>query len=264
MENLHTFVVLAYKESKYLEDCIKSVLNQAYKSKVIIATSTPNDYISNLANKYSLDLKVNPDPGKGIGYDFDFALSVANTTLATIAHQDDLYDYEYSLKMVEAYLKNPNALIIFPDYYEIRNEIKVKTNLNLKIKRFLLTFQKIGFAKRTKFVKRSAIAFGNSICCPSVCFVKSNIPFTDYFSCDLSCDIDWYAWERLSKQKGSFVFVNRQLMGHRIHCESTTTEIIGESIRTKEDLIILKKFWPLLVAKAINRFYKKSEKSNEI
>ena len=44
---LHTFVVLAYKESIYLETCIKSVLNQKYKSDVVIATSTPNDFIYN-------------------------------------------------------------------------------------------------------------------------------------------------------------------------------------------------------------------------
>ena len=53
--NLHTFVVLAYKESKYLEESVKSVLNQKYKSKVVIATSTPNDYIKKLAKKYKLD-----------------------------------------------------------------------------------------------------------------------------------------------------------------------------------------------------------------
>ena len=53
---LHTFVVLAYKESKYLETCIKSVLNQKYRSDVVIATSTPNDYINSLANKYNLEV----------------------------------------------------------------------------------------------------------------------------------------------------------------------------------------------------------------
>lgn len=70
---MHTFVVLAYKESEYLEDCIKSVLNQKYPSKVVIATSTPNDYIKNIANKYSLEILINQNPSQGIGYDFDFA-----------------------------------------------------------------------------------------------------------------------------------------------------------------------------------------------
>ena len=37
MKIIHTFVVLAYKESDKLEECIKSVLNQKYKSEVVIA-----------------------------------------------------------------------------------------------------------------------------------------------------------------------------------------------------------------------------------
>ena len=45
MNDEHTFVILAYKESKYLEDCIKSVTNQSVKSNVVIATTTDNDYI---------------------------------------------------------------------------------------------------------------------------------------------------------------------------------------------------------------------------
>ena len=56
---LHTFVVLAYKESNLLEECIKSVLNQTIKTNVVIATSTPNDFITKLAKKYNLEIKVN-------------------------------------------------------------------------------------------------------------------------------------------------------------------------------------------------------------
>lgn len=49
--SIHTFVVLAYKESKYLEECIKSVLNQKYRSEVVIATSTPNKFIDKIAEE---------------------------------------------------------------------------------------------------------------------------------------------------------------------------------------------------------------------
>ena len=91
---LHTFVVLAYKESIYLETCIKSVLNQKYKSDVVIATSTPNDFIYNLANKYNLRVIVNNEQKHGIGYDFDFARTCVNSEMVTIAHQDDIYEYD--------------------------------------------------------------------------------------------------------------------------------------------------------------------------
>ena len=32
----HTFVICAYKESDYLEECIKSVINQSVKSNIVI------------------------------------------------------------------------------------------------------------------------------------------------------------------------------------------------------------------------------------
>ncbi len=53
-------------------------------------------------------------------------------------------------------------------------------------------------------------------------------------------------------------------MGHRIHEESTTTEIIKEHTRTKEDLEMLKKFWPESIAKFINKFYVKAEINNNV
>lgn len=258
---MHTFVVLAYKESSYLEECIKSVLNQKYKSKVVIATSTPNKYISDIANKYNLEIIENKNH-KNIGGDFDFALSCGNTEIVTIAHQDDIYDYEYSYEIVENYKKNKDAIILFSDYYELRDKERVYSNTNLKIKRILLLPLRI-FKGKSKIIKRSSIRFGNAICCPAVSFVKNKTK-DNVFSCDFKCDVDWYAWEKLSHLNGSFVFISKPLMGHRVHSESTTTEIIHDNIRTKEDLEMFKKFWPNFIAKKINKFYMKSEDSNNI
>ena len=259
---MHTFVVLAYKESSYLEECIKSVLNQKYPSKVVIATSTPNQYIENIADKYSLAIKVNPNPGKGIGYDFDFAVSCGETELTTVDHQDDIYDYEYSDCIVKAYLKNPNSLIVFSDYYEIRDKGNIYSNINLKIKRILLLPMRSKKISSTKFGKRLSLRFGNSICCPAVTFVIDNIKSEDIFKCDFVCDVDWFAWEKLSLKDGKFTFVNNPLMGHRVHEESTTTEIINDRIRTKEDLVMFQKFWPKFISNLINKFYVKAENSN--
>ena len=53
-------------------------------------------------------------------------------------------------------------------------------------------------------------------------------------------------------------------MGHRISEESTTTDIIKNGIRTKEDYEIYCKFWPKIIAKILTKVYKNSEKSNNI
>ena len=257
----HTFVVLAYKESEYLETCIRSVINQTYSSEVMIVTSTPNTFIDEMAVKYNLSVVIN-EGKKGIGYDFDFALYAAEG-LVTIAHQDDVYETTYAQRVIEAYKKNTNAIILFSDYYEIRNNQKVETNVNLKIKRILLTPLRLHSWAGSRFIKRFALRFGNAICCPAVTFNTKQIILSNVFASEFQCNIDWNGWENLSNQKGKFIFISEKLMGHRIHVESTTTEIINDNIRTREDYEMLKRFWPSFIARAINKFYKNAEKSNQ-
>lgn len=259
--NLHTFVVLAYKESSYLETCLKSVLNQTENSDVVIATTTENKFIKNLAKKYNLELLVSKHTN--IGGDFDFALSCSKTELTTIAHQDDIYEPTYTEKIIKAYKKHPDSSIIFTDYFELRKEQKVYSNPNLKIKRFLLLPLKSSNISSTRWAKRSALRFGCAICCPAVTFVKTNCP-QKIFTSNLKCNVDWSAWEKLSHDKHPFTFISEPLMGHRISEESTTTKIINAGIRTREDYEIFCRFWPKPVAKALTKFYQKSEKSNEL
>ena len=50
MKEKHTFVICAYKESAYLEECVKSLKEQKKESNIIMVTSTPNNYIKNISN----------------------------------------------------------------------------------------------------------------------------------------------------------------------------------------------------------------------
>ena len=259
--NLHTFVVLAYQESPYLEGCIKSVVNQTYASKVIIATTTPNQYITKLAKKYQL--KIIAGKHTTIGGDFDFAIHSAGTPLVTIAHQDDIYEKSYASNIITAYQKHPNSSIIFTDYYEIRGRQKTYTNTNLKIKRLLLTPARIKKSLRSRHAKRCLLRFGNAISCPAVTFVVKNCP-KGIFKSHFQCNCDWHAWEKLSNQKGAFTFISKPLMGHRISETTTTTDIINSGIRTKEDYEILQRFWPTPIAKLLTKLYRHSEKSNQL
>lgn len=257
----HMFVVCAYRESTYLETCIRSLLAQTEKTDIIITTSTPNDFINNIALKYNLQVVVNKGNKKGIGYDFDFALQTGQAEYITIAHQDDTYEPEF----VEKVLKNVNdsTIIAFTDYHEERKTGIVKTNTNLKIKRFLLTPLKIKLFQNIKFIRRRILGIGNAICCPAVTFHKKMIN-TPLFANDFKSNVDWFAWEKLSRLKGSFVYVSEDLMMHRVHEESTTTEIIKEKTRTKEDYLMFCYFWPRSIARLLTKAYAKSEESNEI
>ncbi len=258
----HMFVLCAYKENPHLENSIKSLLGQTVKTKIAVSTSTPNDYIKNICDKYNLPLFINNGKA-GIGYDWNYAYNQANTKLVTIAHQDDIYEPEYIRNILHYANKREDAIIIYTDYCELRNGVKTITNKLLKIKRIMNWPLSLPFFYRSRFVRRRILSFGCPICCPAVTIVKMNAGDTVYDS-EFKNSCDYRTWVRLSKNKGSYIYINKKLFNHRIYAESTTTQNLNDNIRAKEDFKILCEFWPKPIAKMINSVYCTSEKSNEL
>ena len=258
----HTFAICAYKDSEYLEECINSLCSQNIKTNIILCTSTPSDFIYNLSQKYRIKIFVNKSTGR-IADDWNFALKCAKTDIVTIAHQDDLYFPDYTKEIIRFINRAPKPLIAFSDYCEIRNGVTSGAERNLKIKRLMLYPLRAKKLWNSRFIRRRILSFGSAICCPSVTYVKPNIP-ENLFDNSYKVSLDWNAWERLSKLKGEFVFVNRILMGHRIHENSETTKNIVNSNRSKEDYLVFCKFWPKYIASIIGRIYKRSEIQNRL
>lgn len=258
--NDHTFVICAYQESPFLEKCIQSLLRQTVKSELILVTSTPNEYISNLALRYKIPSRIN-NGDKGIVQDWNFAYSQANTKYMTIAHQDDVYSQYYTEVVLKEMGRAEQSLIGFTDYAEIRKDKIIKSNTMLQVKRLMLLPLMLRVLQKSRFVRRRILSFGCPICCPSVTFHKENLPDT-IFQVGYRSDEDWQAWEKLSKLRGDFIYCNQTLTFHRIHEESATTAIIGDKIRSKEDFEMFCRFWPVSIAKVLVKLYSKSEKSN--
>ena len=256
----HTFVVCAYGESPFLEECVKSLLLQDGSPRILIATSTLNDAIEAVAKKHNLPLFVR-DGESGIAADWNFAISCANTDLVTVAHQDDVYERGYSRRLLAAYESNPDLLLYFTNYGELRGYGAVDSNRLLSVKRAMLSPLKDGRLKRSRFARRRILSIGSAICCPSVSFNLKCLQ-QPIFESTMKCDLDWQAWEKISKQRGSFYYDSEILMYHRIHEQSETTHLIGDNTRSREDLEMLGKFWPSGIARLINRAYSKSQKSN--
>lgn len=261
-EQDHTWSICAYGESLYLEDAIRSVLSQTLKSNVIMITATPNAHIYTLAEKYNISLFIN-EGEKGIANDWNFAYQKADTKLVTLCHQDDIYEKNYIKNMLLRINRKKKTLIAFSDYGELRNERTVVKNKLLTVKRILLFPLRFSFFQQSIWIRRRSLSLGNCICCPAVTYVKENLPERIFFE-KYKSNVDWQTWEQLSKKTGSFVYVPHILMFHRIHEESTTTEIIGESLRTKEDYEMFQKFWPKWIAKKISKMYQSSEESNQV
>lgn len=257
----HTFVLCAYGESPYLEECLSSLMAQTTRTNVLMATSTPNDRIRAVASGSGVPLFVNPD-GPGIASDWNFAISCATTPLVTVAHQDDTYAPAYAEHALKGMGRARRPLIFFTNYGEIRNGEEVNDNRLLSIKRRLLRpMAKVGNISDSTRTKRRILSLGSSICCPSVTLNLPALP-SPPFRTGMKSDLDWDAWERFSRLDGSFVYDPEILMHHRIHEGSETSALIKDNTRTHEDLEMLKRFWPSPVARLINLIYSQGQKSN--
>ena len=261
----HTFAVCAYGESPYLEECIQSVIRQKIPTNILIATATPNSFISDLAQKYEIPLFINEKAiGKSnIANDWNYAYHCAHTELVTITHQDDIYLQDYSQNVLEGFNRAHHPLIAFTDYSELRDGREVSDNRLLNVKRVMLLPLRLRLLWNSIFVRRRILSFGSAICCPSVTFVKMNLPEKLFIS-GYRSDLDWQAWEAISKRKGAFVYCSAILMSHRIHEDSATTAIIADNDRTKEDFEMYCKFWPVWIARILEHYYRNSEKQNEL
>lgn len=257
----HTFVICAYRESPYLEECIRSLLSQTMRSTICVATSTPNGHIEKLAGKYHLPVFIN-EGEKGIAGDWNFGIACAQTPLVTIAHQDDVYCPSYTESVLKALNQCEEPLIAFTDYSEIRNGETVNRSRLLFVKRFLLMPMRLRMFWKNRFIRRRELSLGNVICCPSVTMVKENLQLP-IFKNNMKSNIDWQAWEEISRMKGEFAYVPKPAMKHRIHGESTTSELLEVNGRKAEDLYMFRKFWPEWMARVMEIFYQKSEKSND-
>ena len=259
----HTFAVCAWGKSEYLEECIRSLLDQTLDSRIILCTSTPDPYLEEIAARYDLPLFVHRKK-TGIAADWSFAYKKARTELVTLAHQDDVYEPAFLEKTLKILSEEEHPLISFCDYYELRGGGKTcaDENRNLRIKEWMLFPLRFRLGRKSIWCRRRILSLGNPICCPSVTYVKDNLPGR-IFAPDFQADLDWQAWERLSRLHGSFCYIPEMLMGHRIHGGSATTKVIGENRnRSREDLQMYRRFWPEWMARLLNHFYAASQDEN--
>lgn len=259
----HTFAVLAYKDSEFLDNCIISLKNQTIGgSQIKILTSTPSAFLTNIALKYDLPLLINDDRS-GIASDWTSAYLSADTDYVTLAHQDDIYlpDYtEECFKNMEK-LKN-KSLLTFTYYKEILENGKPKRfNLNTFIKRILLLPFLFKNNIQSKFIKKFILLFGNPVPAPSIMYNKKLIGDLR-FSSDFKCNMDWKMLIDLSARQEAFLFINKILILHRIHKDSQTYNLIAAKVRESEDLKIFRNLWPESIAKFLFNIYKLSLKSN--
>jgi len=252
----HTFAVCAYKESPYLRECLDSIMNQTVKTNVILCTSTPSDFLRQVAADYGLELKVR-DGKSDIRDDWNFAYDSAKTDLVTVAHQDDVYLPGYASQLLksvdESEASGMPVDIYFTDYKAYKNGEPVRDK-NSAIRKFLRWPLKIKRWSCSKFIKRRVFSLGNVVCCPSVTYNKTRLGDSVFVS-EYKFNIDWDTFRILSYRDGRFLYNPTTLLYYRVHDGATSAEFIKNNGRFEEDLEMFRKFWPYPIARAIMLVY---------
>ncbi len=248
----HTFVIMGYQESEYLEDCYQALKKQTVQSKIIMTSSTPNDFQKAFAEKHNIPFIINSHR-IGFAQDLNFAYAQADTEYVTMVHQDDFLLPEYAESCINAANKFKDALIVFTDYAEyIDGEMK-RDSLNIKIKNLILSTHYL-FKKnlKSKFFKRSLLSFGNPISCPSIFYVKKNIGNFKFLD-EYKVSPEWEGLLRLARMKGRFIYVHNVLHAYRMHGGQITS--VGLVDRKREDELVFNQLWIKPIAKLLIKLY---------
>lgn len=257
----HAFIVPAYRESPFLDECLRSIRAQHDASDVVITTSTPNQHIDETARRHRVPVIV-AHHTPGIAADWNFALTATASPLVTVAHQDDVYRPTFTVATKAAFVRYPDANLTFTGFSEHDAQGPRKANANLLIKR-ALTRRAFGVSEALSDAgrKRRLLSLGNPVCCPSVTFNRSRV--ADFrFSGHFRSNLDWDAWERLAAYPGRFVYLREILVSHRVHPDTATSALIGNRVRDTEDHEMLGRFWPSTAARLLARIYRLSYAAN--
>ena len=275
MNTIHAFVICAFGKSPYLENCIRSLLRQTAPSEIYIATSTPSEHIRRLARKYGLPLWVRQGES-GIREDWLFAWREGGKRkrLITIAHQDDCYCRDYAKTVLAMYERYPDMTLFCSDYvtlktresrmadgtyYPVQTRICAGDFVRLVNKLLSPPLRFRFYANRT-WVKKSALIFGNSICCPS-CTYNYSLIGDHMFDSGYSFALDWENLLSLAERPGRFVCVEEPLIAYRVHSGAATKKCIEDHRREADEASMFRRLWPDWMASLLMRFYKQSYKA---
>jgi glycosyltransferase involved in cell wall biosynthesis len=249
----HAFVVLAFGASPFLPACLESLRRQTARGFVVVATSTPCDFIARAADGAGIEVVVNPDR-EGIAADWNFALNLTDARFVTLAHQDDVYAPAFLARTLAA-LARDDGVLCFTSYQEIDDDGASRTSRISRAKH-LLEHLILGGARRVGGWRlRAFLSFGNPLPCPSVTYDRAKLAGFR-FSSDFASNLDWDAWWRLMAARARFTRVPERLVGRRHNALTTTSRLLEDGTRAAEDLIMFRRAWPRPISDWIARAYR--------
>lgn len=143
---LVSIITVVYNSEKYLEQTIKSVINQTYNNIeyiIIDGGSTDNTLDIIKENENNISYWVS-EQDEGLYDAMNKGICIAKGDLIGMINGDDWYEKYAVETMVNAYLKNPNKSIFHADRYDIdvqgNKQLKKFHSSSCKFKYYAMTY----------------------------------------------------------------------------------------------------------------------------
>ncbi|HEY2707979.1 MAG TPA: glycosyltransferase family A protein [Caulobacteraceae bacterium] len=248
----HAFAVLAYGNSPFLEGCLASLAAQTVTSRIVIATSTPSEFIAGAALRAGVPICANPVRGT-IANDWNFGLRATGARYVTLAHQDDTYAPTFLAETLAAFGDGAGALC-FSGYQEIDDAGAAISSKISRVKHLIEAITLGASRSASGWRLRAFLSFGNPLPCSSVTYDLSQLG--DFsFSADFASNLDWDAWWRQMTSGATFRRAPGRLVGRRHNQMTETSRLLKDGTRRREDLAMFRRAWPRPMADLIARFY---------
>ena len=196
--SLVSVIMPYYKKKLYIEDSIKSILNQTYQKFEIILVNdekenATREYLKKLINNDSRIKLINNEKNLGAGASRNKAISFANGDYLAFCDCDDLWK-ENKLERQLRFMKDSNTDFSFTDY-EIINE----------------NGKKIGFRKAEKIVKLNKLLKSCDIGLSTVILSKKFFVDKKFQFATIKTKEDFVLWIKLLENNVKMLGLNETL-----------------------------------------------------
>lgn len=212
----YSFIVPVYNDEKYLERCVKSLLNQTYKNFEVILIddgSTDSSYsiMENIkAFSKDVDIFIYKQNNQGIGQTRNIGLSYATGDYIWFIDNDD-WIFSKSLELIDFFLKQNDVDILEIGFINPKQYIgdKAFCNTNLKLEKISQSDAIINEVDYpwSKILSRKFLT-------------TVNMNFPSIFGEDTAEVNRWYAFtDRIYKLKGSTLYAwyrNKNSFSHKV------------------------------------------------
>ncbi|HIE16114.1 MAG TPA: glycosyltransferase [Bacteroidales bacterium] len=234
-----SIIMASYNQGEFIEQAIKSVLNQTYKNfELIIIDGMSTDNTPDIINKYKShsNVKVIQEKDKGLYHARNKGLLLATGDIISFLNSDDYYEPD-SLKEIYNVFNNNEVDIVYGITKAVDKEGNFLWNMG------------------QPFNKKKFISHFKTIPDPSTFFKSINLSLIGLYDTSLRFGGDGDFWQRCINLNLSFYFYDKTITNYRVYNETLTYKPELKKYRFKETIKIHRRYYTKIFSPYIIRLY---------